>query len=744
VDSSHLCASDAHIRTLKDLAQALSDPIALATRTRRACSFIFLEHFMDILITNLGPIAQLFSATHPEQQNLLRRLLGTIPTPADAPNAPRVIARVGRAISAYRQTLAHLRQPHAELFRQVELLTQAIAPLCKKDITPATQLVGRQKEYPVWRFLLLADEAHQRLLIAAGAEIIYALLHLQLCSNRFFGGALRDLNKLSRPGAREPLDEEALATLHFGAGWVGHFMRVDRTLRKLMLQPTPPGSDLFEGAARAHQRLRDSIVQHAAFPQQKHRAGVSNHRHLPPSQLRAVLCAVRQRTAEGDCSAIDEALQILTGLPSDVVLQIPMRRRPPGNDWCAHLDLAEGVLLLNLDSIFPSRRRPPLTSLDIFEPASAEVRSPLPDFLHRALQIRLNTEPHARCVGDLLNWPSASGERSNLLPDQPTRILPSIARARASLAIDAIGTGVPRSIAAAMCWDFGLIPTARPYYLRLDHSVIHLHWCGYLEAVGWNISTAAQEYLQAFGAHCVLSKSGTRRVFEHFVHQVQALAPGRNCRLEKAIRHHNAYARYVGAVLSFCSGLRGRNVYDINAHTWQPGHVIALLNDKRHSRLDFERPVALSNFSRLILRDWFAHCAALKGRIVRATEASNWQSVIQQLAAIEHHQNVPLVFLVNDNHPCPIGHAEVWNSLPPALATPANAGRSFWASKLQECGCSSFLIDIFMRHAAHGLESESSSRSLPLDDALQELILVQDAVISEIGMPYVYGLRSAA
>lgn len=696
---------------------------------------------MDISLSNLGPVACLREALSCKAQLTLQRLLGTLNVPLDAPNPSVVMASACHAVGLYRRTLGPVRQKYDEYFKAIEHLRLEIASSEIRDYTPPTQLVGRMSEFPEWKFFMTVGSHHERLLIAAGAELIHAWAHLERCNRHQLAALSNDVGKLSQPGAAQPLDEEDLAHLGFGKVWIGRFKKIDKALRQLILQPEPPGSDRYEGATRAQQRIRDAIVQRAVYPSQKHRAGSANHRHLSQSQMRSVLISLRDRVAAGDRLSILNAIQILTGCSAETVLQIPIGPQIDGH-WCAHIDIGAGLLALNLDSIFPSRRRPPSTSESNFLPASPIVRSPLPAFLQGALRMRHDEVPGARCLGDLVDWIEV--EADSLLPEETAAIPPTIARARATLGVDAIDSGVSRSIASAMTWDYGLVPSARAYYLRLDAKVVRVQWSGYLESVGWCVAERVQQSVESFGAHAVLSDDGLRQVIQFLAARVTDAAPGRHAGLERLTAHHNAYATFVGAFVSFFGGLRARTIYEVSAQDWRPGYAHAMTNDKRRRSSNFDRPVASFKQLQLVLEEWHAHCAALRGRLRRHASGLQCAPVMDHLARVLAHEDVPLIFLMEHGHPRPIGHQDVWGSLPPHLATPSNAGRSFLASRLQARGCSSFSLDLFLRHSAHGLEPEAMSRALPFAEALNALAGALDAIHSELALPTVAGLRSAS
>ena len=696
---------------------------------------------MDISLSNLGPVAHLREALSCKAQRTLQRLLGTLNVPLDAPNPSVVIAAACQAVGLYRRTLGPVRPQYEEFFTAIEHLRLEIARSKVRDHTPPTQLVGRMSEFPEWRFLMTVTSNHERLLIAAGAEVFRAWIHFERCNVHLFAALSTDVGKLSQTEADQPLDEEDLANLGFGKDWIGRYKKIDKALRQLILQPEPPGADRYEQAARAQLRIRDSIVQRAVYPSKKHRTGSANHRHLSKSQLRSVLISLRDRVAGGDRLAILNAIQILTGCPAEAVLQIPIGPQIDGH-WCAHIDIGAGLLALNLDSIFPSRRRPPATSEGNFLHASPIVRSPLPDFLQRALERRHDEVPDARCIGDLLAWIGVDAD--SLLTEEPSAISPTIARARASLGLDAINSGVSRSVAAGVTWDFGLVPRSRIYYLRIDADTVRAQWAGYLDSVGWSVSQQVQQRIEPFGAHAVLSDDGLRQVVRFLADRVMAAAPGRHAGLKRLTAHHNAYATYVGAFVSFFAGLRPRRTYGVSASDWRPGYAHALTNDKRRRSSDFDRPVVFFKQLQLVLEDWHAHCAALHSRLSRHPASAEWETVKGHLARILTHKEVPLIFLIDDGDLRPIGHQDVWGSLPPHLATPSNAGRSFLASRLQAMGTSSFSLDLFLRHSAQGLEPEAMSRALPLAEGLNALVIALEAIHSELSLPTVTGLRSAS
>ncbi len=670
------------------------------------------------------------------------RLLGAVNTPNDQPNVTLVIRNLSMAFRFYGQTLTRLKDPFQQLIHDVQQLEDELNGLLKNDVTPSCQLSGRLLKFPAWRLALQLNGSHTQILIACGAEVARALLLSEQLDARYCKHLSRDLQFLSSADAQDPLDEDDLAQLGFGQKWMAHFERINRVVKQLVQHPNPDGAgpERPNGLSAAFS-IQRRVMAAISFPVMKQRAAALNHRNVSPHQFFSIALELRTRVVDGCTTAACVALQILTSLTAELVLSLPLRR-DPNQYWIGCLNVTDGVIELNFDCIFPSRRRPKPAARHLFEPSGSVTRSPLPSFMVDFLQAALRQHPAATCIGELLDWPLVD-VRANLLPALPSRITPSVARAAQSLGVNAVAMGLPRTLAATMTWDFSLMPTARAYYARLTKEEISSTWADYLDELGWTVAQPTRDALLPFGSLCCLIDTAVTSIFLHLAQQVQTARPGRHAGLDRLIQHHNAYAVYLAALISFCCGLRERTVYQIRADDWGKDAPFAALNDKRSGKRKDDRPVVVCDTVRTALGQWRGHCAGLLARIDRLDSSSHLATLKDQLLSIAAFAEVPLLFSIKDHQPIPMGSSAVWDTLPAELAAPANCGRVYWLNVLSKAGFRSSDIDIFMRHSVPGLETNASTYAFAILPTLHRIGMLQDRKLATVLPRLQSGLRNA-
>lgn len=669
-------------------------------------------------------------------------LAGGLVTPMDQPNVTLVIRNLAAAFLTYTQTLSTVKDSFAQLVSDVRQLEDELNCFLTKDKTPPCHLNGRLLAFPAWRLGLDIKEWHTQILVGLGAEVVNACLFSSQLDAAYCRHLSSDLKNLSAPEADDPVDEDDLAQLGFGKKWFPRFERITKLIKGLVENPSPNGGgpDGTKGASAAF-TIQMRILQTINFPSLKQRAAALNHRNVSQHQLAAITRALRTRVEHGCASSACTVMQILTSLTPELVMRLPLHRGP-NEYWTGCVNLHDSVIELNLDCIFPSRRRPKTGTRHLFEISGSVIRSPLPAFMVEFLQKALRLHPSAAWVGDLLEWPEVD-VRADLLPDQPSRITPSVARAAQSLGVNAVAMGLPRTLAAAMSWDFSLMPTARAYYARITKEDVSCTWSNYLDSLEWDVSPKTKDQLIAFGSLCCLTDAAATSIFSHLGQQVQDARPGRNGGMARLMDHHNAYVTYVTALVTFCCGLRARKEYQISAADWGNGTPFLLLNDKRSGKRKDDRPVAVCSTVRTALGQWRAHCTALSERLDKLDSSAQLKELKQQLSDISASLEVPLLFMIRAQKPVPMGSSAVWDELPSTIAAPANCGRVYWLNILSNSGFRSSELDVFMRHAVPGLEANASTHPFALGPSLTRIAALQDQKLAGLLPGLQTGLRSA-
>lgn len=698
---------------------------------------------MDTPVTYYpSPIASARAELSKEVAATFTVLLGILATPDDQPNVTLVIRNLAAAFLTYAGRLTFVKDSFSQRVSDIRRLHDELNCLIGSDITPSCHLNGRLSEFPAWRLGLEVKIWHSQILTALGAEVVHACLFSVQLNTNYCKHLSTDLKFLSSPEACDALDEEDLAQLDFGKKWMAHFDRVNKLIKKLVQHPGPDNNNTErKNGSAAALAIQQHIFNQINYPSMKQRGAALNHRNVSSNQFAAITMELKARVEKGCPDAACIVMQILTSLTLDLALNLPLQR-DSHQYWTGCVNVEDSMIELNLDSIFPNMRRPKSASQHLFEPSGSTLRSPLPEFMAIFLKCALLRNPGAKCVGDLLNWPKVD-VRANLLPDAPALILPSVARAAQTLGVNAMAMGLPRTLAATLSWNFSLIPSARIYYFRLTKEDVSCTWSNYLGRLGWNVASVTNEALVSSGSLCCLTHVAIASIFLHLTQQVERTYPGRRAGLDRLIQHHNSYSIYVAALVSFCCGLRARKCYQICADDWGTETHFSLLNDKRSGRRKNDRPVVLCAIVRAAIGHWRAHCAGFSARMERLTTSNDMAALKQQFANIVAKAHVPLLFIIRDNKPIPLGSSQVWGKLPTDLSAPPNCGRVYWLNVLSSRGFQSGELDVFMRHSVPGLETNASTHPFPLGPTLNRIAAVQDAQLATLIPALLTGLRRA-
>lgn len=214
--------------------------------------------------------------------------------------------------------------------------------------------------------------------------------------------------------------------------------------------------------------------------------------------------ALRGRTIEGCDDSALTILSFLSGLPLRVTYRIPLAGSE--DNWVMQLDVEAGILRTDLGQVFEKCAHPREASAH--RPATRIIAKPLPQFLADAFMVRLNENPDARCVADLLPNATCNG-RKVALTDEHFGIEPSIARFIHSAAGFAINHGIDRLATAVLTNDFGVIPASKVYYCHIDRSEIWDVAKIVYDWLGWGEPTTYSEGV-AFGSQVVPTREAIR------------------------------------------------------------------------------------------------------------------------------------------------------------------------------------------------------------------------------------------
>ena len=690
---------------------------------------------------DLEPLMRLRSALPENCLATFEILVGTVSMPPDQPCCATAVGNLAKSLVTYGNEIRFVYREFQKILDDARLIGEvALADRnAIEGLPPLGQMAGRIAQHAAWSLLIQLARHHIPLLVALGAEVAAAVLEKGQLNDRFCQQLRRDIRKFGQPADDEQHLVEDLCDMGFGRGWLAHFNKADRQVRRQVELPDPSGPARPDHAAPKHRldilaRLRWRFE----YPDPKHRQAALDDSHLPVDQYRRASAAVRQSVEQHDPRGVVQALAILTRLTPDLTLSLPLVSADKPLQYMG-IDIQLGALILDLRILFPNRKVPALATQLLFHISADTLTVPLPTFLAKELRRRAEEAPGAVLLGDLVGWVRVD-HRISLVEGERCKLVASTARAAKSTGAMAIRAGADRLVAACLTWDFSFIGSARMYYARLTGRDIHNGCAALYSTMQWGEPALVASELPAIGSHCTLTHPGVQNVFNQLAQQCHSTWPGRRANVNTLLRHHEHYTRYTVALLSFCLGLREVHVYRLLAQEILNGQRLITLHDKQGGDRLMAQPVALNSLLREQIRQYVGHCHALLKRlhVLASPEGKSLANTLQ--SAIDG--SGPL-FLVRSSRGAirPAGAYNTWRALPADIRVPANVGRHFWQNELRGHGLSSRDIDRFMRHRVVGLESNTNSQRSSPSQSFDRIDRVQVEVLHHLNIGVVSGIR---
>ncbi|MCZ2153991.1 MAG: hypothetical protein LC114_08855 [Bryobacterales bacterium] len=675
----------------------------------------------------LSSIAQLLHDLPPESQLMLRKLASVLSTPVDAPALFTVLVTAVQVVDAYGKTLSTPTDTFREIARMLEALKDEC---CRKPLISVVAddpLRRRLLKHSAWALLLEMSKVPtpENLLAAAGVELAYCLATTKVFPNGYATNLRRAL------GPALDFLQPAGDTKEGEPAWLPHFRKVSREARKLFEAGTLPPDDRQTCFTEvAINTLRGASL----LPDVRHRQGILDHSHLSPAMFFASAEALRSAAVDGCDDSILAILAFLSGLPLRATYRIPLAGFE--DDWVMELDVEAGVLRTDLDQVFTKSAQPRETSAH--RPAARVIVKPLPLFVADALKVRLNENPDARCVADLL--PKATCDGSRLaIADEKFGIEPSVARFIHSAAAIAIHRGNDRLAAAVLTNDFGIIPVSKLYYCHIDRREIWDAAGKLYEGLGWGVSTPYADGI-AFGSRVAPTREAISDWHQWLGGELDRLKPGKNCRIESLLTFHNRFAEASAAIIVFCLASRDTARIRLTADALAANVESIQLFDKKVGHLPRPLPVPVNTLVAWQARLWRAHCRALEKRFEKKAIAPD-SPIRQRLKAVVNTRRVEMFFRIDGKlRPQPISCHQLVHSWATKFGFDSDFGRHFWECELRSSGVKGTVIDLFLRHQVVGIEGHRSTSDRSLAACFDEIVAAQERVLAELCVRPLAGL----
>ena len=679
---------------------------------------------------------QLESQLEAESACTLLQLLHVLNAPADIPCIKAVIESVCEVVSSYGLTLA---KP-SPTFHLVQRSLEAL----KDDIRTKFPGVsyGRDLEQPLLR--RLAAHAPYALCLtlaalknkdivnaraAAGVEIASCLATAQ----RFRAGFAKDIRRTLTPELFGLAPKVGAAT-NWSATYVktrakaARFFEADES-------PDPQGGNpvrLFDITAGYE------LARKARYSPPRQRQAILDRRHQTIGQLKASAAILMEQGEQHDYTALLTMIAFCTGLSLRLTQSLPIASCLGSDNWLMRLDIDSGVIMTNLEPLFP-KAAIPMAEATCFRIANRIAVKPLPTFLSSRLKALHAIHPEAEVLAELLPGTSISGRQLTLMAGA-SALAPTTKRFLTAAAPLAVMLGVDRLSAALVANDFSVVPGSKMYYCHVRREEIWAASIVLFDCLGWGAPVPIVGGLP-LGSRIVPTRAALKAWYHWMVADVASHTPGRHCLSGRLIAYHNSFARLCASLSVLCLATREVRELRFNTHNLCPEAAFASLFDKQVGIYPGEMKVPVNEVLRNQLRLWMAHCKALRRRLMSLQDPAT-DELMSMLDSFLCGERCALFFLVDSDgyQTVPLSSAALRDWWPWEFSFTGDFGRHLWECELRDAGVRSSRIDVLMRHITLGVEAHCSTNGDKLADVAEELTAAQEQLFESLGIKPVPGL----
>jgi len=499
--------------------------------------------------------------------------------------------------------------------------------------------------------------------------------------------------------------------------------------------PDPQGGNpirLFDIAAGYE------LARKTRYSPPRQRQAILHRRHQTIGQLKASAATLMEQGAQHDHAALLTMIAFSTGLSLRLTQNLPITSCRGDDSWLMRLDIDAGVIMTNLDPLFPQAAIP-AAGTTCFRAANRIAVKPLPTFLSSRLKALHAIHPEAEVLAELLPGASISGRQLTLTAGA-SALAPTTKRFLIAAAPLAVMLGVDRLSAALVANDFSVVPGSKMYYCHVRRKEIWAASIVLYDCLGWGAPVPIVEGLP-LGSRIVPTRAALKAWYHWMVADVASYAPGRHCLSGRLIAYHNSFARLCASLSVLCLATREVRELRFTTHNLCPEARFASLFDKRVGIYPGEIKVPINEVLRNQLRLWRAHCEALERRLKSLQEPA-MNALINTLNNFNSGKLCPLFFEIDPDvyQTVPLGSAALRNWWPSEYRFSGDLGRHLWECELRDAGVRSSRIDVLMRHITLGVEAHCSTNGDKLADVAEEITSTQERLFESLDIKPVPGI----
>ena len=529
---------------------------------------------------------------------VLLSLTSILRSPADQPHLPVVVANVHRCLQAMQARLPHPAGALAHLASELAMAADALAEAT--ELNQPAGMIGRVSAHRAWALCSSnLDKAPLALLESIGLEIARAYL----TQGVFLPGPATELYRVQQKSVNEGLSQEELDGLE------NYVLSQCKRMQPVFADRA---TGLDAGTAAFNAQVVASVRAQTSSLRVEERQAAGRLFEMTHSELAHVAMTLKKQIEAGDVRALQAALAFCIGLPWELCLKVPFftGKRCPAVAW---INPADRCVYIDLERVLPGLSN---KQTDRHVATTLLLTRPLPLLVGNLVYEACAADPGLEAVEGLAGKSSTISR--SLLPGASTEtaIRASVARLIASRGGAALRAGLARDTAAYASLSLSLISKSDHHYLVKQRSAI---WQGCGQIYGslqWGPCVPDPDAgSSAFGSRVTPEVSWITDVIEELQSVAIQMRPGKRYRLNSLIRHHNAYASYVGLLMTILVGGRSRSKIEFCASTWQEDRAFGQHGDKLVGPTLGLTPVPIPTVLSTQMKLWRIHIGVLDHRL---------------------------------------------------------------------------------------------------------------------------------
>lgn len=677
--------------------------------------------------TNPTAFDQLFPAVESEVKQTIRQIFAALNPPVDMPLAISVITTCARQIDRYYTSLDDPTDLIEDLHDRVMHAAATVQRQHDERDAHEHPLMRRLASHAAWGLAIeisLADLERPEG-TAFGMQLALSIANRKPFPQGFATNLRISMSSLNTAGGRTDADPPF--------PWQGTLLRAATSAARLFESSGESSLGTLDPVTH-RERVRRELVRTMRFAMTKHRQGVPEPKGLHRDEVRSISHEIRIRSEKDDDTMLVSALEVCTGTSYAATLDVPIGALP---DQVITIDATLGVVITNMETVTLDAANV-IDGIDA-RPSSRSIVKPLPQWLATIVR-RAAEKTGAQTVREA--FPKASPVPPRFIDPDTGKLsrrisVPRLLRSRAHLCLSA---GVDRLATACILNDYSIIPSSKLYYCWLSHEDIWSTSATLFKALGWG-EPVPGSLGSNFGSRIIPIDTAVSRWFLAQRKNVLNLWPGRNCKLDRLIAHHNAFALLCASLAVLLFALRETKAVSLTAATLTATTRTVNIYDKRVGWFPRPMPAPVCDLMRDQIRLWRAHCVALSNRL--STLGLQDIPLQKTLGAVAARADVPMFFTATRSGKIEtISSAVLQKWWPNEQKFSTDFGRHFWEATLRDFSCPSRTADMLLRHTTFGLEHWTGTGHRAGADYLDEIGRIQDQKLLEIGFTATPGLSS--